>query len=170
MNIVLMKQQKLLKLLKEMLRNSKRSDREIARNLGVSQPTVTRTRARLEKEYIKTYTVVPNFEKLGYQILAFTFIKMKSYPKAAEAEKMVKRVAEWTNKYPNVIFAADGEGFGRDIVTVSFHKNYALYTDFMRSFAMDWGDVISELGSFLVSIDSGFKMKPFDLKYLADDL
>jgi DNA-binding Lrp family transcriptional regulator len=170
MNIVLMKQQKLLALLKEMLRNAKRSDREIAKILGVSQPTVTRTRARLEKEYIKTYTVVPDFAKLGYQILAFTFARMKSYPKGAEADKMAKRGAEWAGKYPNLIFSADGEGLGRDIVMMSLHKNYALYTDFMRAFAMDWGEVISELGSFLVSIDSGFKMKPFDLKYLADDL
>jgi DNA-binding Lrp family transcriptional regulator len=57
-----MRQQKLLRLLKEMLKDSKRSDREIAKSLGVSQPTVTRTRAQLEKEYIETYTVIPDFE------------------------------------------------------------------------------------------------------------
>jgi DNA-binding Lrp family transcriptional regulator len=165
-----MKQQKLFRLLKEMLKNSKRSDREIAKNLGVSQPTVTRTRARLEKEYIKTYTVVPDFAKLGYQILAFTFIKMKTYPSTEEAEEIVKRATEWTNRHPNVIFAADGEGFGKDIIMISFHKNYALYSDFMRTFAMDWGEILGEFGSFLVSVGAGFKMKPFDLKYLADDL
>jgi DNA-binding Lrp family transcriptional regulator len=165
-----MNEEKLLRLLKEMLRNSKRSDREIARSLRVSQPTVTRTRARLEKEYIETYTVIPDFAKLGYQILALTFMKMKSYPSAEEAERIMQRAKEWANKHPNVIFAADGEGFGKDIVMVSFHKDYPLYSDFMRTLAMDWGDTISEFGSFLVSIDSGFKMKPFDLKYLADDL
>ncbi len=169
MNSVSMKQQKLLRLLQEMLKNSKRSDREIAKSLGVSQPTVTRTRATLEKEYIKTYTVIPDFAKLGYQIMAFTFVKMKSYPSQEEAGKIVKRATEWTSKHPNVIFAADGEGFGKDIVMVSFHKNYASYSDFMRTFAMDWGEIIGDFGSFLVSVESGFKMKPFDLKYLADD-
>jgi len=163
-------QQKLYRLLKEMLRNSKRSDREIARNLHVSQPTITRTRARLEKEYIKTYTVIPDFAKLGYQILAFTFIKIKTYPSTEEAEKIVQRATEWTNRHPNVIFAADGEGFGKDLIMMSFHKNYSLYSDFMRTFAFDWGEILGELGSFLVSIGSGFKIKPFDLKYLADDL
>jgi len=165
-----MKQQKLLRLLKELLKNSKRSDREIARILRVSQPTVTRTRAQLQKEYIKTYTVVPEFAKLGYQILAFTFIKMKSYPSAEEAEKIVKRAEKWTSKHPNIVFAAEGEGFGSDIVMISFHKDYVLYSDFMRTFAMDWGQIIGKFDSFLVSVGSGFKIKPLDLKYLADDL
>ncbi|MCK4478588.1 Lrp/AsnC family transcriptional regulator [Candidatus Bathyarchaeota archaeon] len=165
-----MKEQKLLRLLKEMPRNSKRSDREIARILGVSQPTITRTRAQLEKGYIKTYTVIPDFEKLGYQILAFTFIKIKSYPSADEAEKIVQHAAEWTNEHQNIIFAADGEGCGKDIIMVSFHKNYSRYSDFMRTFALNWGNIVSDFESFLVSIKSGYKMKPFDLKYLADDL
>lgn len=166
----LMKQQKLLRLLKEMLKNSKRSDREIAKGLGVSQPTVTRTRAQLEKEYIKTYTIVPDFAKLGYQILAFTFLKMKSYPSMEKADKTMQRAAKWANKYPNVIFAADGEGLGKDIIIVSFHKDYSMYSDFMRTLAMDWGQTVTDFESFIVSIKSGIKMKPFDLKYLADDL
>ncbi|MFQ6068244.1 MAG: Lrp/AsnC family transcriptional regulator [Candidatus Bathyarchaeia archaeon] len=165
-----MKKQKLLRLLKELLKNSKRSDREIANILGVSQPTISRTRARLEKEYIKTYTVIPDFAKLGYQILAFTFVKMKSYPSTEEAEKIVQQTTQWTSKHPNVIFAADGEGLGKDIVMMSFHKNYSMYADFMRTFAMDWGRNINEFGSFLVSINSGFNMKSLDLKYLADDI
>jgi DNA-binding Lrp family transcriptional regulator len=165
-----MKQQKLLRLLKEMLRDSKRSDREIARRLGVSQPTVTRTRAQLEKDYIRTYTVIPDLVKLGYKILAFTFLKMKSYPSKEEADRILGKAKEWTDKHPNIIFAADGEGFGKDIVMVSFHKDYPSYSDFMRTLALEWNEIISELGSFLVSIGSGFEIKPFDLKYLADDV
>jgi len=37
-------------LLLELLKDSKRSDRELARVLGVSQPTVSRMRSRLVKE------------------------------------------------------------------------------------------------------------------------
>lgn len=95
---------------------------------------------------------------------------MKSYPSAEESEKIVESAAEWTNKHANIIFAADGEGLGKDIVMVSFHKNYSLYSDFMRTFAMDWARFVSEFDSFLVSINSGFKIKPSDLKYLADGL
>jgi DNA-binding Lrp family transcriptional regulator len=40
------------------MKNSRRSDRELALVLGISQPTVTRLRTRLEKEgIIKEYTM-----------------------------------------------------------------------------------------------------------------
>jgi DNA-binding Lrp family transcriptional regulator len=164
-----MKQQKLLRLVSEMLKNSKKSDRELAGILGVSQPTVSRTRARIEKEYIKTYTIIPDFKKLGYQIMAFTFAKTKGYHGNVAAE-MTKKSKEWVAKRPNVIFGADGEGLGKDLVLISFHKNYSAYAEFMRSFAMDWGNYIDNFESFLVSIGSGFMLRDFDLKYLADDI
>ena len=40
----------IFQLLRELLKNSKRSDRDLAKSLGVSQPTLTRMRKRLEKE------------------------------------------------------------------------------------------------------------------------
>jgi DNA-binding Lrp family transcriptional regulator len=165
-----MSEQKLLRLLKELLKNSRRSDREIAKLFGSSQPTVSRMRGQLDKkEYIKTYTVIPDFAKLGYEIMAFTFAKLKYYPSTTDAKKILTRAQDWVSKRPNVIFAADGEGLGNDIVMISFHRNYSKYAEFMRSYAMDWGDTISGFQSFIVSLDSGYKMKPFNLKYLADD-
>jgi DNA-binding Lrp family transcriptional regulator len=48
------------------MKNSRKSDRQLARAIGTSQPTVTRIRSRLEKEgYIKEYTMIPDFGKLG---------------------------------------------------------------------------------------------------------
>ena len=165
-----MKQQKLLRLVSEMLKNSKKSDRELAGILGVSQPTVSRTRARIEKEYINTYTIIPDFKKLGYQIMAFTLAKMKSNPENSTFEEMMQTSKEWVAKRPNVIFAADGEGFGKDLILISFHKDYSAYAKFIRSFAMDWGSVVDNFESFLVSIGSGYTLRDFDLKYLADDI
>jgi len=163
-----MKKQKLLRLVSEMLKNSKKSDRELAGILGVSQPTVSRTRARIEKEYIKTYTIIPDFEKLDYQIMAFTFAKTKSRPDAAA--EIARKSKDWLANRPNVIFGANGEGFGKDIVLMSFHKNYSAYAEFMQSFSMDWGDCLDDFESFLVSIGAGYKLRDFDLKYLADDI
>jgi len=48
-----MKREKLLKLLFALIKNSKRSDRDLAKILGFSQPTVTRLRKALEKEAIE---------------------------------------------------------------------------------------------------------------------
>lgn len=40
------------KLLYELMKNSRRSDRELAKVLGISQPTVSRRRIALEKNFI----------------------------------------------------------------------------------------------------------------------
>jgi Mn-dependent DtxR family transcriptional regulator len=53
-----------------MMKNSRRSDRDLAKVLRVSQPTVTRTKQRLETEYIRT--LVPFLEKIGHEIIALT--------------------------------------------------------------------------------------------------
>ena len=49
------------RLLSELIRDSRRSDRELAKVLHVSQPTVTRRRALVEKELIDGYTAIPRW-------------------------------------------------------------------------------------------------------------
>jgi len=163
-----MKEKNTVRLLLEMMKNSRRSDRDLAKVLGVSQPTVTRTRQRLEKEYIRTYTLVPFLEKIGYEIIAFTFFKSKTYEKN-ETEKMTINTKGWYDKHPNVIFAAEGEGFGKDAVIISLHRNYSSYADFMRQFTADWANFAIDLQSFLVSVKNGGQMKTFDLRHVAED-
>ncbi|MGB9135149.1 MAG: Lrp/AsnC family transcriptional regulator, partial [Candidatus Bathyarchaeia archaeon] len=53
------------RILYELMRNSKTSDRQLAKRIGVSQPTITRRRASLEKELIDGYTAVPKWDKFG---------------------------------------------------------------------------------------------------------
>src|SRR5208283_2079407 len=65
------------KILFELMKDSHRSDRQLAKSLGVSQPTVTRRRAILEENYIEGYTVVPKFGQIGFELAAFTFLKSK---------------------------------------------------------------------------------------------
>ncbi len=69
-----MKKELTKKLLSELLKDSKRSDRELAKVLSVSQPTVTRRRNSLVKEgTIQEFTIIPDFAKLGFEIMAFSF-------------------------------------------------------------------------------------------------
>ena len=74
------------KILFGLMKNSKTSDRKLAERIGVSQPTVTRRRARLEREVIDGYTAIPKFDILGYEILAI--ILVKSTLRFASNEKM----------------------------------------------------------------------------------
>jgi DNA-binding Lrp family transcriptional regulator len=56
-----------LKILFELIKNARRSDRELAKAIRVSQPTVTRTRTKLEKMgLVKEYTIIPDLRKMGY--------------------------------------------------------------------------------------------------------
>jgi DNA-binding Lrp family transcriptional regulator len=67
-----------LKLIAELMKNSRRSDRDLAKTIGVSQPTVTRIRIKFEKEgYAKEYTMIPDFRKLGFSLLSVTLTMMK---------------------------------------------------------------------------------------------
>ena len=66
------------KILWELIKNSRRSDRQLARVLHISQPTVTRRRALLEKKLIDGYTAIPKWKNIGYEIFAITFTKIKA--------------------------------------------------------------------------------------------
>jgi DNA-binding Lrp family transcriptional regulator len=163
-----MKEEKMTKLLRELLRDSRRSDRELARAIGASQPTVTRNR-RLLANYIRSYTIVPEFEKIGYEILAITFAKAKTYEQERVEEKFAL-AKKWVMNHPNILFASDGEGLGKDTAMVSVHKNYSKYADFMRGYTVNFADFVTDVQSFVVSLKTGIMMKPFDVKYIADDI
>ena len=153
------------KLLFELVKNSKKSDRELAKVLGVSQPTVTRTRRRLEKEAkIREYTAIPDWAMMGYEIVAFTFVSI-----SGDAE-LSKRAQEWTEKSREIVFASGGEGLGMNGVMVSLHKDYTSFLDFISGFRREWADFLKETSSFVVSLKTKEPLmaKPFSFKYLAE--
>jgi DNA-binding Lrp family transcriptional regulator len=163
-----MKEEKIVNLLKELIRNSRRSDRELAKTLKVSQPTVTRNR-KFAETYIRSYTIVPDFKKIGYEILAITFAKAKTYDRK-EIESKLESAKKWVTGRPNIFFASDGEGLGKDAVMISLHKDYSKYADFMREYTVNFADFVTDVQSFIVSLKTGMILKPLDLKYFADDL
>ena len=76
------------RLLLEYLKDSKRSDRQLAKTVGVSQPTITRMRSRLVREgMIKEFTVIPDFARMGYTIMAISCAKFKMGKMAELKEK-----------------------------------------------------------------------------------
>jgi len=153
-----------MRLLSEYLKDSKRSDRELAKVVGVSQPTVTRIRQRLVKEgAIKHFTVIPDFVKMGYEIMAISWVKTKVLGVAELEEKAQK----YWKKYPNVIFASRAEGNGKNGVLISLHKSYADYSDFITENLREWGDYIQEYETALINL-KGRIVKPLSLTYLGE--
>jgi DNA-binding Lrp family transcriptional regulator len=155
-----MMKKRMLKLLFELMKNAKRSDREIAKIIGVSQPTITRMRQRLEKTAIVDYTVIPDWTELGFEIMATTLLKAKGLPEAMQIAK------KWTQENPNIVFAAAGEGMGMDYSLISFHKNYSDYASFVDNLKAIWADNLQDVQSFLMATGGERTVKPLSLKYL----
>jgi DNA-binding Lrp family transcriptional regulator len=155
------------RLLAELLKNSKRSDRELAKALRVSQPTITRTRRRFEREgLIRSYTIVPEWRKLGFEIMAFTFVKMR--PEIL-SEETIEKVRKYAAEFPNAIFANTGEGLGMTGVIVSFHRDFRDYIQKLSLFRMDWRKFMEDIQSFTMVTGEG-EIKQFSFSYLAEAL
>jgi DNA-binding Lrp family transcriptional regulator len=155
-------------LLFELMKDSHRSDRQLAKALGISQPTVTRRRAMLEDNTIEGYTVIPKFGQIGFEIAAFTFLKTKlNHLKGQEKQEASNKLKEWYAKQSNVIGVLDGQGMGWDAICISLHENFTKYAEFRRSQETELSDVITETQSFQADLKPGVTLKSFHLKYLA---
>jgi DNA-binding Lrp family transcriptional regulator len=143
-------------MLSELMKNSRRSDRELAKAIGVSQPTTTRLRTKLEKEgYIKEYTILPNFNKIGYTIMALNFIKLDPKLTDREIEGFRKTHPDTMGKDPfGVVLIQRGIGLGYDSVIVSFHQDYASYDAFRKHTKRSMGANITEVNTFLINLEN----------------
>jgi DNA-binding Lrp family transcriptional regulator len=123
-----------LKLVSELLKNSRRSDRDLAKAVGVSQPTASRLIKKLEKDgIIRGFTVVPDFSKLGYSLLAITFVQLKQGLTMEQTEKARDRARDSLIENQNeVIMLERGIGLNRSGVFLSLHRDYSSYVDFRR--------------------------------------
>lgn len=148
----------------ELLKDSKKSDREIAQILGVSQPTVSRMRSALHREgIIRGYTVEPDFAKLGFEIMAVTIAKAQVTLTPTQQERAKKLVLD----EPRVIFVAGAEGMGRNGVMISFHKDYSDFMNFMNNLKSNSEGYMEQVDSMLISLQSNAVVKPLSFSYLA---
>lgn len=167
-----------LKILSELIRNSRSSDREIAKKVDTSQPTVTRMRRRLEKEgYIKEFTVIPDFSKLGYHLLALTFAKTRSSVDVKDLRTIGRTAKEVFQKTAplEILFCGRGTGLGYQGVFISLHKDYTSYLEFrdwlvrFSANAMNFMD-ISAIDGFFISLDENVHYRKLTFSTLAKHL
>ena len=155
---------KLLRLFFEYLKDSNRSDKQMAKVLRVSQPTMSQMKRRLvEDGLVEHFSVIPNFSKIGYEIMAFSCVKFKT-EKLAEIEGKAK---EWAQRNHEIIFSSRAEGMGMDAITISVHRNYAEYDNFVKRNKLLWGDLMEETHHMLIDL-KGEVTKPFSLRSLAE--
>src|SRR4030042_822943 len=160
------------KLLSELVKNSRRSDRELAKAIGASQPTTTRVRAKLEKEgYVKEYTVIPRFSKIGYHIMAFSFLKIESPVSEKMLESFKKVLPERLSETPfGIVMARSCMGGPIDAVIVSFHPDYASFDTFRLALKHNTLLNVVDLIVYLVNLDEENQFLPLTFSLLANDL
>jgi len=156
-----MPKQKMIDLLYELMKNSKRSDRELAKVVKVSQPTITRVRKNLEESgYVREYTVMPDLEKLGFEIIAFNFLSTDI------GQEQAKEVHEWILKNQKIFFSSSGQGLNeKTLLLVSIHKDFTDFSTFTHEFRSFLGSKVPSMESFLVSLRTEV-IKHFSFKNL----
>jgi DNA-binding Lrp family transcriptional regulator len=162
--MLLMNRESSLRLISELLKNSKQSDRNLAKILGISQPSVTRNRRILEKEAIRQYTIIPSLPYLGFEILALTFISPRR-----SLQAFMNEARQWAQKQPNVLFAGIGQGMESTAIMVSVHKDYAGFAKFQSSLEAAIGEHLKESRSFLLSQKEDAILKHLSFNGLVDE-
>lgn len=153
----------------ELMKNSRQSDRQLAKKVGTSQPTVTRRRAQLEKDVIAAYTTIPVWENIGYEIFAVTLVRIKHAIGSEEKYNETRMKAlEWLKNQPNVIMAGGCRGMGVDSFMISLHRSYRDYDDFMRKHRLKLGEFCEDIQSVLVNLVGEELLKPLQLKCLVE--
>jgi DNA-binding Lrp family transcriptional regulator len=162
-----------LKLVSELMKNSRRSDRELAKAIGVSQPTVSRLIRKLEKGgVLKEYTVIPDFQKLGYSIVAVTFGILKEEFRKPEMLDEARRqfIKSFEDTAHEVILDERGMGLGYDGIIVSIHRSYSEYLDFKTWIKQMPYLNASRVESFLIDLNDKVHHRYLTFSYLAKHL
>lgn len=159
------------KIISELIKNSRISDRNLATTIGISQPTVSRRRHRLEKEGLLDFTAIPNFSKLGFEIMAFSFYSWT--PEANEElvrnrEEIFQKLSEFLSKNKNIIFTSNGRGFGMERMMISVHKSYSDYVKLMHDVGLVWGKYLSKGDSFIISLREDVVGRKLSFEHFAE--
>jgi DNA-binding Lrp family transcriptional regulator len=158
-----------LKVVVELMKNSHISDRELARAIGVSQPTVSRTRKKLEKQgMIKEYTIIPDYSQLGFEFMSITFTKMKGPLSKEILDDMKKRAKNSMSEHPAALILGNlGMGCDADYVAITFHKDYDEYSGFMRDIREFPSVNIDETKSFIINLLEKNQFQPLSFSQMA---
>jgi len=78
--------------------------------------------------------------------MAIIFFKLEVTK--ASIEKAIKV----TRARPNIIFASEAEGMGKNGVIISLHKSYTDYSKFLSDLMIEGGDDLQDYDAVLISL------------------
>lgn len=108
-----------------------KSDRTIAKILGISNTTLSRKRRKLEQEgYIKEYTIIPDLHKMSLDVIVFSFASTTDVVAPVQS----KEAQELAHKHPEILCLIEDQGLeGTNWLAISVHKNYDGYLELCRN-------------------------------------
>lgn len=163
------------RIIAELMKNCRRSDRELAKAVRVSQPTASRLIKKLEsKGLIREYAAIPDFPSVGFELMAvsfFRFSRQLSKEKLEEARETAKEFQTATG--PAVLMVMSGMGMGFDRVVITLHRNYSEYHEYMREsreLVRTAFSGMQSFDSFIVDLCDKTHFLPLTLKTLAENI
>jgi DNA-binding Lrp family transcriptional regulator len=169
------------RLVSELLKNSQRSDRELAKALRVSQPTVSRLKKKLENQgVIREYTIIPDFHQLGYDIMAVIFLKLGqdgSSLSPQQLEEMFSKSRKLEKDNPRTfLLVKTGIGLNHDMIVISLFHDYSEYADYIRMIKTESTAELSpyfeggSIEAFVINLEGKTHYQPLTLSRLAMNL
>lgn len=147
----------------EVIKDARISDQHIARTIGTSRPTIAKIRQRLEKKYIKRYTAIIDFHKIGLTIVVITLFRWDDFSK----NKEMKIVFDYIKSLPYVLRFSNGIGIGSmTMVIVSVHEDFEKYETFWGKIQEKGGDNIREVQAFISSTHNMHKKDDYSSIFL----
>jgi len=119
------------------------------------------------------YTAIPNFGKLGFEILALSFYRWKPEANSELIENrgaILRKLGAFLASYKTIIFTANGQGFGMEKMMISVHKSYTDYSRLMDAVRLEWGQYLSQSSSFIISLTTEVVGRELTFKHLAEYL
>ena len=136
----------------ELMKDARQSDREMGRKLGLSQPTVTRIRQKLERNgLIKKYSAIPDLSECGFKIFVATVFQWNDFTK----KSALKQLESYLNRNPYVILYGRGEGMqGSTMIILSIHPDYESFNIMITQIRDGWDEHINNMHHFFASAES----------------
>lgn len=161
-----------LVLISELMKNSRRSDRELARAIGISQPTVSKMIRKLKQEgYIKEFTMIPDFYKLGYEIMGVTMVGFQEFSKSRDFEKIRRKTIETERNHPHAsVMAVNGLDGDKNRLFVTFYENYAAFREAMALTKKLPHVNVKNIESFLVSLKDNTNYRILSMSLVAEHI
>ena len=161
-----------LRLVSELMKNSRRSDRELAKAVGVSQPTVSRMMKTLQDEgKVKEFTMIPDFVQFGYNIMAVIFFGKQENMTEEKRLALRKAATELEKNDPvATMMVVNGIGLNKGRMIIIYFKDYSSYSRTLKLIKNLPNIDPGEIESFLVDLNDYRNFRTFSMKEVARHL